>query len=54
LPGLMNALLDHASDGSLIRKGGVMGVVLVGGRIGAGDAITVTLPAGPYCPLKPV
>ena len=54
LPGLMNALLDHASDGSLIRKGGVMGVVSVGGRISAGDAITVTLPVGSYCPLKPV
>jgi MOSC domain-containing protein YiiM len=50
----MNALLDHASDGSLIRKGGIMGIVLVGGRIQAGDAIAVVAPAGAPHPLGPV
>ncbi len=54
LPGLMSALLDQSSDGSLIRKGGVMGVVIVGGRIGAGDTMIVTQPTGPHLPLTPV
>jgi MOSC domain-containing protein YiiM len=40
-PGLMNALLERAEDGVLIRKGGVMGVVLAGGEIRAGDGIEV-------------
>jgi MOSC domain-containing protein YiiM len=53
-PGLMNALLDRAEAGSLIRKGGVMGVVVQGGVIRVGDAILVNLPASPHQPLKPV
>ena len=40
-PGLMAAVLDRASDGSLIRKAGVMAVVVTGGAIGLGDAITL-------------
>lgn len=38
-PGLMEAVLDRARDGSLIRKCGVMAVVIEGGEIRAGDAI---------------
>lgn len=53
-PGLMNATLDRAGDGSLIRKAGVMGVVLTGGEIRAGDAVAVTLPAGKIRALEPV
>ncbi len=44
-PGLMNAVLGRDSDGNLIRKAGVMGIVLVGGDIRAGDAIGVEMPA---------
>src|SRR4051794_19882859 len=40
-PGLMAATLDRAADGSLIRRAGVMGVVLAGGEVRPGDAITV-------------
>jgi MOSC domain-containing protein YiiM len=53
-PGLMDALLDRASDGGLIRKGGVMGVVLTGGLVVAGDAVWVTQPRDSYQPLFPV
>lgn len=52
--GLMAACLDRDADGGLIRKAGVMGVVLAGGEVRAGDAIAVTLPPGPHLPLKPV
>lgn len=52
--GLMQALLDRADDGSLVRKGGVMGIVLTGGRVTVGDAIAVSLPPGQAEPLQPV
>jgi len=54
MPGLMPAVLDQAPDGSLIRKAGVMAVVLVGGLVSTGDAITVRRPAGAAPALKPV
>ncbi len=53
-PRLMNALLDKAGDGSLIRKDGVMGVVKRGGLVRAGDTIAVLAPNGEYRPLRPV
>jgi MOSC domain-containing protein YiiM len=53
-PGLMKAVLDRDSDGELIRKCGVMGVVLAGGEVRPGDPIEVELPAEPHVPLAPV
>jgi MOSC domain-containing protein YiiM len=53
-PGLMKATLDRDADGNLIRKAGIMGVVLVGGDIRPGDPIQVELPRPPYQPLVPV
>jgi MOSC domain-containing protein YiiM len=53
-PGLMAAVLDRAPDGSLVRKAGVMGVVLAGGEVRPGDPIAVELPEGPARPLVPV
>lgn len=51
--GLMAACLDKRS-GELVRKAGVMAVVLAGGEVRAGDAIAVELPLGPHRPLQPV
>lgn len=53
-PGLMAALLDRAPDGRLIRKSGVMGVVIAGGEILPGDGIAVTLPPHPHRRLERV
>ena len=53
-PRLMAACLAKASDGQVIRKAGVMSVVLAGGEVRAGDAIVVELPPGPLEPLAPV
>jgi MOSC domain-containing protein YiiM len=53
-PGLMAALLDHDADGTLVRKAGVMGIVLAGGVVANGDAIVVEAPDGPHRPLGPV
>jgi hypothetical protein len=52
--GLMAATLDRAADGSLIRKAGVMAIVVTGGIIGPGDPIHVELPPRPHVPLQPV
>lgn len=53
-PGLMAAVLDKAADGSLVRKAGVMAIVVTGGDIRAGDAIVTTPPPEPRRPLRPV
>jgi MOSC domain-containing protein YiiM len=53
-PGLMAATLDRDADGNLIRKAGVMGIVLVDGDVSSGDEIRVELPDEPHVPLAPV
>ena len=52
--GLTAAVLDRDSEGRLVRKAGVMGVVVQGGEVRAGDAIEATLPALPHTALEPV
>lgn len=52
--GLMEATLDRAADGTLIRKTGVMGVAVAGGDVRPGDPIGVELPAGVRDPLEVV
>jgi hypothetical protein len=53
-PGLLQAVLGRDADGNLIRKSGVMAVVITGGDVHAGDAIAVMLPEGERRPLLPV
>lgn len=53
-PGLMKAVLDRDAEGNLVRKAGIMAVVLTGGEVRAGDAIGVELPPEPDIPLQPV
>lgn len=52
--GLMNACVYKDTDGNVIRKAGIMSIVLVGGEIRVGDSIRVELPSGPYRPLQVV
>lgn len=52
--GLMEAVLDRDDAGNLVRKAGVMAVVIRGGDVRAGDSIVLQLPAGPARPLVPV
>jgi MOSC domain-containing protein YiiM len=54
MPGLMKAVLDRDATGKLIRKAGVMSIVIKGGMVRADDPITVILPDGPHVPLEPV
>ena len=53
-PGLTAAVLDHDTEGNLIRKAGVMGIVVAGGEVRASDFIRVELPPEPHERLKPV
>jgi MOSC domain-containing protein YiiM len=53
-PGLMQAVLDRDRRGNLLRKAGIMGVVVSGGEVRPGDAVRVELPPGPPRPLQKV
>ncbi len=53
-PGLMQAVLDRDRRGNLVRKAGIMGVVVSGGEVRPGDAVRVELPPGPRRPLQKV
>ena len=53
-PGLMAATLERGPRRKVIRKAGVMAVVVAGGEVRAGDAIDVELPAVPHRALAPV
>jgi MOSC domain-containing protein YiiM len=53
-PGLMAATLGHDGEGNLVRKAGVMAIVLTSGEIFSGDPIRITLPPEPHQPLVPV
>lgn len=47
-PGLLAKVALRLDDGSVVRRVGVMAVVLTGGRVSTGDAIEVTLPTLPH------
>jgi MOSC domain-containing protein YiiM len=50
-PGLLTAVLGRDAEGHLIRKAGVMAIVIKSGDVKAGDTIAVDLPAGEQHPL---
>ena len=52
--GLMAATLERDAEGRLVRKAGVMGVVVRDGEVRPGDPIRVELPPPPRRPLEPV
>jgi len=52
--GLMAATLGRDECGNLVRKAGIMGVVIAGGEVRPGDPIRVELPPEPHRPLAPV
>ena len=52
--GLLGALALRDGDGRVVRKSGVMAVVVQGGVVSPGDAIAVALPPEPRAALLPV
>jgi MOSC domain-containing protein len=53
-PGLLKQVLDRDANGNVVRKSGVMGVVVLGGTIRRGDHIHVALPPEPHAALDRV
>jgi MOSC domain-containing protein YiiM len=53
-PGLMAATLGQDASGNLIRKAGVMAIVLTSGEVRPGDPIRVQLPPRPHRSLEPI
>lgn len=53
-PGLLKRVVGAAPDGTVIRRAGVMGVVLTGGAVAPQDPIAVELPEGSHHRLEPV
>ena len=53
-PGLMAATLGRDQHGNLVRKAGIMGVVIAGGEVRPGDQIRVELPPQPHRQLAPM
>lgn len=52
--GLLPAVIRRGPEGELIRRVGVMGIVVCGGAVRPRDAIHVSLPGGEQRPLDPV
>ena len=53
-PGLLKEVVGRDEAGNVIRKAGIMAVVVDGGEVRPGDPVTVELPAGPHRPLERV
>lgn len=52
--GLLSAVATRNEAGQLVRKSGVMGIVIAGGDVHVGDAIEIELPDGPRAPMEVV
>lgn len=52
--GLMAAVLDKDEQGNIIRKAGIMGIVLANGIVNTGDSILIQLPPKPFRSLERV
>ena len=52
--GLLKQVLARDADGTLVRRAGIMGIVLAGGAVRTGDRIHVQLPPGDRRPLDVV
>jgi MOSC domain-containing protein YiiM len=52
--GLTAAVLDRDAEGRVVRKAGIMSVVLQSGEVVPGDPISVELPPEPHRALSPV
>lgn len=52
--GLVAAVLGRDEHGKLIRKAGIMGIVVIGGEVCPGNPIRIELPPEPHQPLDRV
>jgi MOSC domain-containing protein YiiM len=52
--GVLELVLHRDDTGALVQRAGIMGVVVLGGTVGADDPIEVSEPPGPARPLERV
>ncbi|MFW6690076.1 MOSC domain-containing protein [Streptomyces sp. MAR4 CNX-425] len=52
--GLLKQVVDRDAAGNVVRRAGVMSVVLTGGVVRPGDPVAVELPEAPHRPLQQV
>ncbi|MEU5216771.1 MOSC domain-containing protein [Streptomyces sp. NPDC020807] len=52
--GLLKQVVGRDEQGGIVRKAGIMGIVLTGGEVRPGDTIRAELPEGPHRPLERV
>ncbi|MBO0829578.1 MAG: MOSC domain-containing protein [Streptosporangiales bacterium] len=52
--GMLKAVLGRDEEGNVVRRAGVMSIVLTGGEVQVDDPIAVQLPDAPHRPLEPV
>jgi MOSC domain-containing protein YiiM len=52
--GLLGAVLVRDADGRIVRRAGIMAIVLTGGDVASDDPIGVEPPADPHQALEPV
>lgn len=50
--GLLKAVVDRDEQGNIVRKAGVMGIILNGGEVQPGDTISIELPPKPHQALE--
>ena len=53
-PGLLRQVAYRDASGSLVRRGGIMGVVVRGGPVRLGDRVAAAAPPGGFRPLERV
>jgi MOSC domain-containing protein YiiM len=52
--GMLGEVVGRDDNGEIVRRAGIMSIVLIGGVVRPGDPIAVELPAEPYRALQPV
>ncbi|MGP4001028.1 MOSC domain-containing protein [Streptomyces sp. 8N706] len=52
--GLLKEVVGRDPDGNVVRKAGIMAIVVAGGEVRPGDPVRVELPAEPHRPLERV
>lgn len=52
--GLLKRVVGKNEDGNVVRKAGIMGIVVAGGVVRPGDPVEAELPAEPHRPLERV
>ena len=53
-PGMLKAVTPRDADGNVLRKAGIMSIVLAGGQVRVGDRILVAMPPQPWEALERV